>query len=80
MNDLTESALRGVVGTSTLGELIGEHRQQIPDRTMVELQETLDDYLRRVQTHLAREGANTGNVFGYLPMLRRSKQVEYECI
>ncbi len=44
LNDLTESELRGVVGTSTLTELIGERRQQIPDRTMLELQETLDAY------------------------------------
>lgn len=44
LNDLTESALRGVVGTSTLGELIGERREQIPARTMGELQETLQDY------------------------------------
>ena len=44
LNDLTESALRGVVGTSTLTELIGERREQIPDRTMTELQETLENY------------------------------------
>ena len=44
LNDLTESALRGVVGTSTLTELIGERREQIPDRTMIELQETLEAY------------------------------------
>ena len=44
LNDLTESELRGVVGTSTLTELIGERREQIPERTMVELQETLDAY------------------------------------
>ena len=44
LNDLTESALRGVVGTSTLTELIGERRAQIPDRTMTELQGTLDSY------------------------------------
>jgi modulator of FtsH protease HflK len=42
--DVTESALRGVVGTSTLTELIGERRAEIPDRTMVELQETLQAY------------------------------------
>jgi len=42
--DVTESALRGVVGTSTLTELIGERREEIPDRTMGELQETLDAY------------------------------------
>jgi len=42
--DLTESALRGVVGTSTLTELIGERREQIPARTMGELQETLIAY------------------------------------
>lgn len=44
LNDLTESALRGVVGTSTLTELIGERREQIPERTMSELQETLGAY------------------------------------
>ena len=44
LNDLTESALRGVVGTSTLAELIGERRAEIPDRTTVELQETLEAY------------------------------------
>ena len=44
LNDLTESALRGVVGTSTLTELIGKRREQIPDRTMTELQETLESY------------------------------------
>ena len=44
LNDLTESELRGVVGTSTLTELIGERREQIPDRTMIELQETLEAY------------------------------------
>ncbi len=44
LNDLTESELRGVVGTSTLTELIGERREQIPERTMVELQETLEAY------------------------------------
>jgi membrane protease subunit HflK len=44
LNDLTESALRGVVGTSTLTELIGERREQIPERTMIELQETLEAY------------------------------------
>lgn len=44
LHDLTESALRGVVGTSTLTELIGERREQIPERTMSELQETLENY------------------------------------
>ncbi len=44
LQDVTESALRGVVGTSTLTELIGERREQIPERTMKELQSTLDDY------------------------------------
>jgi membrane protease subunit HflK len=44
LNDLTESALRGVVGTSTLAELIGERREQIPERTISELQETLVAY------------------------------------
>ena len=44
LHDLTESALRGVVGTSTLTELIGERREQIPARTMEELQETLVSY------------------------------------
>lgn len=44
LNDVTESALRGVVGTSTLTELIGDRRDQIPARSMVELQETLEAY------------------------------------
>ena len=44
LNDVTESALRGVVGTSTLASLIGERREEIPARTMVELQETLLAY------------------------------------
>ena len=44
LQDLTESALRGVVGTSTLESLIGERREEIPARTIVELQETLDGY------------------------------------
>lgn len=44
LNDVTESALRGVVGTSTMESLIGERRQEIPSRTMAELQETLDSY------------------------------------
>ncbi|MEL7186971.1 MAG: FtsH protease activity modulator HflK, partial [Pseudomonadota bacterium] len=44
LQDLTESALRGVVGTSTLESLIGERRAEIPARTIVELQKTLNDY------------------------------------
>lgn len=44
IGDVTESALRGVVGTSTLELLIGERREQIPARTMGELQLTLDGY------------------------------------
>lgn len=44
VGDVTESALRGVVGTSTLELLIGERREQIPARTMSELQQTLDGY------------------------------------
>jgi membrane protease subunit HflK len=44
LQDVTESALRGVVGTSSLGQLIGERREQIPARTMEELQLTLDGY------------------------------------
>jgi membrane protease subunit HflK len=41
---VTESALRGVVGTSSLDLLIGERRQEIPSRTMEELQDTLSSY------------------------------------
>ncbi len=41
---VTESALRGVVGTTSLDLLIGERREQIPQRTMEELQNTLDGY------------------------------------
>ena len=44
LHDVTESALRGVVGTTSLELLIGELRQQIPDQTRIELQETLDAY------------------------------------
>lgn len=44
LGNVTESALRGVVGTSTLAELIGEQREQIPARTMQELQATLEAY------------------------------------
>lgn len=44
LQDVTESALRGVVGTSSLEVLIGEQRQQIPLRTQDELQKTLNDY------------------------------------
>jgi membrane protease subunit HflK len=44
LQDVTESALRGVVGTSSLELLIGERRQEIPQRTMDELQDTLENY------------------------------------
>jgi len=44
LQDVTESALRGVVGTSSLELLIGERREQIPARTQEELQKTLSDY------------------------------------
>jgi membrane protease subunit HflK len=44
LQDVTESALRGVVGTSSLELLIGERRQEIPSRTMEELQDTLSNY------------------------------------
>jgi membrane protease subunit HflK len=44
LQDVTESALRGVVGTSSLEQLIGDRREQIPERTMSELQETLTNY------------------------------------
>ena len=44
LQDVTESALRGVVGTSSLELLIGERREEIPRRTMEELQETLANY------------------------------------
>jgi membrane protease subunit HflK len=44
LQDVTESALRGVVGTSSLGQLIGERREEIPARTIEELQLTLDGY------------------------------------
>ena len=44
LQDVTESALRGVVGTSSLELLIGERREQIPERTMSELQDTLKNY------------------------------------
>jgi membrane protease subunit HflK len=44
LEDVTESALRGVVGTSSLELLIGERREEIPERTMEELQDTLANY------------------------------------
>jgi membrane protease subunit HflK len=44
LQDVTESALRGVVGTSSLELLIGERREEIPQRTMDELQDTLANY------------------------------------
>jgi membrane protease subunit HflK len=44
LKDVTESALRGVVGTSPLEQLIGERREQIPLRTQEELQETINTY------------------------------------
>ncbi len=44
LQDVTESALRGVVGTSSLASLIGERREEIPARTIEELQQTLISY------------------------------------
>ena len=44
LQDVTESALRGVVGTSSLELLIGKRRDEITQRTMEELQETLSNY------------------------------------
>ncbi len=44
LQDVTESALRSVVGTSTLASLIGERRGEIPARTIEELQDTLTGY------------------------------------
>jgi membrane protease subunit HflK len=44
LQDVTESALRGVVGTSSLELLIGEQRAQITADTQKELQKTLDSY------------------------------------
>ena len=44
LQDVTESALRGVVGTSSLELLIGERRNEITQRTMEELQDTLSNY------------------------------------
>ena len=44
LNNVTESALRGVVGTTSLELLIGELREQIPAGTMDELQKILRKY------------------------------------
>lgn len=41
---VTESELRGVVGTTSLDLLIGERREQIPMRTQEDLQKTLNEY------------------------------------
>jgi membrane protease subunit HflK len=44
LQDVTESALREVIGTSTLVELVTERRDQIAPRTSEILQMTLDNY------------------------------------
>jgi len=44
LQNVTESALRGVVGTTSLESLIGERRELIPADTMKELQEILNKY------------------------------------
>ena len=44
LEDVTESALREVIGTSTLLELVTEQRDQITPRTSDVLQTTLDNY------------------------------------
>ncbi|MDX1430702.1 MAG: FtsH protease activity modulator HflK, partial [Rhodothermales bacterium] len=44
LQSVTESALRGVVGTTSLDLLIGERREQIPMRTQDDLQKTLENY------------------------------------
>jgi membrane protease subunit HflK len=44
LEDVAESALRGVAGTSTLASLIGARRDEISARTLEELQQTLTDY------------------------------------
>jgi membrane protease subunit HflK len=44
LQDVTESALREVVGTSTLIRLVTEQRDQIAPRTQVIVQSTLDTY------------------------------------
>ena len=44
LKDVTESALREVVGTSELETLVGGRREEIASRTLERLQETLDIY------------------------------------
>ena len=44
LQDVTESALREVIGTSTLVELVTDRRDQIAPRTQEVLQATLDSY------------------------------------
>ncbi|MFQ5548159.1 MAG: FtsH protease activity modulator HflK [Woeseia sp.] len=44
LQDVTESALREVIGTSTLVELVTERRDQIAPRTKDVLQATMDNY------------------------------------
>ncbi len=44
LRDVTESALREVVGTSELETLVGGRREEIASRTLARLQETLDIY------------------------------------
>lgn len=44
LRDVTESALREVVGTSELEQLVTGDREQIAQRTRAVLQDTIDDY------------------------------------
>ena len=44
LQDVTESALREVVGTSELESLVSGNREEIASRTLDALQSTLDDY------------------------------------
>ncbi len=44
VQDVSESAIREVVGTSTLEAVLGADRPKIPQQTMQIIQETLDDY------------------------------------
>jgi modulator of FtsH protease HflK len=44
LRDVTESALREVVGTSTMADLVSEQRDQIAPQTRQILQNTLDQY------------------------------------
>lgn len=59
LHDVTESALREVVGTTTLEILVTTRRDEIASRTRIALQETLDSYRTGIAvTSISLENVN----------------------